>query len=72
MVAVTFLGGLDKATPKGVVTLMGVEGMTIQHVKSHLQKYRLQEVRADTRGDARVGMRAATDKGAMRFSPPAG
>ncbi|KAG0581506.1 hypothetical protein KC19_4G257200 [Ceratodon purpureus] len=39
--AITQLGGADKATPKTVMRVMGVKGLTLYHLKSHLQKFRL-------------------------------
>lgn len=47
------LGGQKKATPKLVLQMMNVEGLTISHVKSHLQMYR--SVKCDESGNEDEG-----------------
>jgi SHAQKYF class myb-like DNA-binding protein len=57
LTAVGQLGGADRATPKAVLRLMGVQGVTIFHVKSHLQKYRLAKYSPDISDEARAEWR---------------
>lgn len=47
MLAVEKLGGQNKATPKRILQHMSREGITIAHIKSHLQMFRSGKINAE-------------------------
>ncbi|XP_012478003.2 putative Myb family transcription factor At1g14600 [Gossypium raimondii] len=49
--AVERLGGQERATPKLVLQLMNIKGLSIAHVKSHLQMYRSKKINDQGKDD---------------------
>ncbi|PIA28782.1 hypothetical protein AQUCO_06600001v1 [Aquilegia coerulea] len=58
--AIRLLGGEERATPKQIWQTMDIDGLTISHVKSHLQMYRSMKHEKMIQDEARAERRLAS------------
>ncbi|GJS11396.1 homeodomain-like protein [Tanacetum coccineum] len=59
--AVEKLGGQERATPKLVLQMMNIKGLSISHVKSHLQMYRSKRIDDPNQAASEQGLLYASD-----------